>query len=83
MSAGVPVVASNVGGIPEIVVDGETGLLVENDAAQIAAAILRLKQDPAFGTRLAERARQIVMEKFSIEAMIDGTLRAYARVLAC
>ncbi len=48
MSAGVPVVASNIGGIPEIVVDGESGLLVENDAAQIAAAILRLKQDREF-----------------------------------
>ncbi len=83
MSAGVPVVASRIGGIPEIVVDGETGLLAPNDAAQIAAAILRLRQDPAFSTRLAERARQNVEERFSIKAMIDGTMRTYNRVLSC
>src|SRR5262249_40217233 len=45
MSMGIPVIASEVGGLPEIVVDGETGLLVENDPALIAGAILKLREN--------------------------------------
>jgi glycosyltransferase involved in cell wall biosynthesis len=83
MSAGVPVVASNVGGIPEIVEDGISGLLVGNSAQEIAAAILRLKDDRAFASRLAACARQSVEEKFSVEAMVAGTIRTYERELQC
>jgi len=83
MSAGVPVVASNVGGIPEIVEDGKSGLLTGNTAAEIAAAIQRLKDDPRFAARLAERARESVVERFTIPAMVAGTMRVYQRVLAC
>lgn len=83
MSAGVPVVASNVGGIPEIVADGRTGLLAGNAAREIAAAILRLKDDLAFASRLAACARQSVAERFSVEAMVAGTIHAYEGVLSC
>ena len=83
MSAGVPVVASNVGGILEIVQDGRSGLLVENSAQEIAAAILRLQDDRAFASRLAAYARQSVEERFSVEAMVTGTIRIYERVLQC
>ena len=83
MSAGVPVVASNVGGIPEIVEDGRSGLLVGNSAQEIAAAILRLKGDRAFASRLGACARQSVEEKFSVAAMVAGTIRTYERVLQC
>jgi glycosyltransferase involved in cell wall biosynthesis len=83
MSAGVPVVASNVGGIPEIVEDGRSGLLVGNSAQEIAAAILRLKNDTAFASRLAAYARQLVEERFSVAAMLGGTIRSYERVLQC
>jgi hypothetical protein len=82
MSAGVPVVASRVGGIPEIVEDGESGLLVANTAVEIAAAILRLR-DREFAGRVAERARRSVEEKFSITAMVAGTIGVYERALAC
>jgi hypothetical protein len=83
MSAGVPVVASNVGGIPEIVEDGKSGLLVGNSAQEIAAAILRLKDDHALASRLGACGRQSVEERFSVAAMIAGTIRTYERVLQC
>jgi len=83
MSAGVPVVASNVGGIPEIVEDGRSGLLVGNSAQEIAAAILRLKGDRAFASRLGACARQSVEERFSVAAMVAGTIRTYERILQC
>jgi hypothetical protein len=83
MSAGVPVVASNVGGIPEIVEHGRSGLLVGNSAQEIAAAILRLKDDRAFASRLGACARQSVEERFSVAAMVAGTIRTYERVLQC
>jgi len=83
MSAGVPVVASGVGGIPEIVEHERSGLLVDNAPRQIANAILRLKEDRALACRLAARGRQLVEERFSIPAMVAGTTRVYERVLAC
>ncbi len=82
MSAGVPVVASRVGGIPEIIEHGKSGLLVANDPQEIARAILRLKEDRAFARRLAARARQSVEERFSIPAMVAATTRVYERVIS-
>jgi glycosyltransferase involved in cell wall biosynthesis len=81
MSAGVPVVASRIGGIPEIIEDGESGLLVANTAVDIAAAILRLR-DREYAERVAERARRSVEERFSITAMVAGTIGAYERALS-
>jgi hypothetical protein len=83
MSAGVPVVASRVGGIPEIVEHKESGLLVENVPSEIAAAILMLKQDRALASRLAARARKQVEQRFSIPAMVAATTQVYQRVLSC
>jgi hypothetical protein len=83
MSAGVPVVASRVGGIPEIVENEKSGLLVDNHPQEIAKAILRLKEDRAFASLLAARARLLVEERFSIRAMVDATTRVYQQVLSC
>jgi len=77
MSAGVPVVASRVGGLPEIVKDGETGLLTGNTPQEIAAAILRVSQDYDFSRLLAARARQAVEERFTIPTMVAATMRVY------
>lgn len=81
MAAGVPVVASNVGGLPEIVRDGETGLLAENDAGSIAAAIRRMLDDRPFAQACAERARRMVEERFSVEIMVRDTMKVYRRIL--
>jgi glycosyltransferase involved in cell wall biosynthesis len=65
MAAGVPVVSTRLSGIPELVRDGETGLLVpERDAQALADAMERLAGDPALGARLADEARRAVRERF-------------------
>jgi glycosyltransferase involved in cell wall biosynthesis len=81
MSAGVPVIASNVGGLPEIIRDGETGLLVENDAGVIRRAIDELQADPERRRRIGDAARHAVMERFTVEQMVRRTMEVYRQVL--
>ncbi|MEO8493621.1 MAG: glycosyltransferase family 4 protein [Planctomycetota bacterium] len=67
MSAGVPVVASDLSGIPELVIDGTTGLLTPpGDAASLSSALMRLYSDPALRERLARQARLKVEEEFDL-----------------
>jgi glycosyltransferase involved in cell wall biosynthesis len=82
MSAGIPVIASNLGGLPEIVRDRQTGLLVENDAKAIAAAIRDLLEHPDFARSLAAEARRAVLEQFTVEHMVRRTIEVYRQVLA-
>ena len=78
MACGTAVVASAVGGIPEVVVDGETGLLVPpGDPAMLATAVGRLLADPGFGARLGSAGRSRVEERFSWERIADRTLAVY------
>src|SRR6185295_14724757 len=59
MAAGRPAIASRVGGVPEIIVDGATGLLVERaDPAALAGAITKLLLDPAAAAQMGRAARQ-------------------------
>jgi glycosyltransferase involved in cell wall biosynthesis len=60
-----PIVATLVGGIPEIIADGETGLLVSLEPAALAGAVIRLLEDPVWARSLAERARQEALRSFS------------------
>jgi glycosyltransferase involved in cell wall biosynthesis len=77
-AAGVPVVATPVGGIRETVVDGETGLLVPTrDPAALAAAIRRLLDDRDLARRLADEARRRVRERYSEQRMVELTLGLY------
>lgn len=82
LAHGVPVIASRTGGLPEIVHDGVTGLLVDNDPAQIAAAVARLQEDRALAARLGAAGRRLVEERFTIGRMAEATLAAYRRVLS-
>jgi glycosyltransferase involved in cell wall biosynthesis len=78
LALGVPVVATAVGGLPEIVVDGETGLLVPPaDAEAIAAAVSRLLGDPELARRLGSAGAERVGEQFTDEAMVEGYLKVY------
>jgi glycosyltransferase involved in cell wall biosynthesis len=82
MLAGVPVVATRVSSLPELVVDGETGLLVPpDDTAALAAAVSTVLENPAEGARLAEAAGQRARERFSVARMADATLAVYRDAL--
>jgi hypothetical protein len=82
MSAGVPVVASKVGGLLEVIRDGENGMLVPNEPTAIAAALKNLLDDPGLSRRLGAAARQTVMDRFTVEHMVRNTMEVYRQVLA-
>jgi glycosyltransferase involved in cell wall biosynthesis len=82
MAAGVPAVATRVGGNPELVVDGVTGLLVPpRDAGALAAAMCRLLAQSAVARRFGQAARQRALDHFSIEHMVQETERLYLSLL--
>jgi L-malate glycosyltransferase len=81
MAAGKPVVATAVGGIPEVVVDGETGFLVPpRDHDAMAGAIVRLLTDEPLRRRMGEAGRARVRARFSAERMVQDTMKVYQRV---
>jgi glycosyltransferase involved in cell wall biosynthesis len=80
MAHGVPVVASRVGGLPEIVQDGVTGVLTENELAAIARALERALADR---DRMGVNARAAVARSFTLDAMVAGTQAVYRKVLEC
>jgi glycosyltransferase involved in cell wall biosynthesis len=83
MAAARPVVATNVSAIPEVVVHGETGLLVPpRDPAALAAALIALCESPAERRRLGNNGYQRVRRHFTAERMIDETLAVYHEALA-
>ena len=78
MAAGVPVVATKVGGTPEVVVDGETGRLVPaRNAPAMADALLHLATEPESAKRFAANGRRRVEQNFSIEAMVENYAEVY------
>jgi len=78
-----PVVATRVGGIPEVVVDGETGFLVPpDDPAALAEAINRLLDDPGLRAKLGAAARLRATERFSADRHVAGVEAVYAEALA-
>jgi len=81
MAAGVPVIASRVGGLPEAIEHERTGLLIDQPD-QLAKALRRLTGNPREAEEMGARAREVAREKFSVEAMVEATLRAYKEVVA-
>jgi glycosyltransferase involved in cell wall biosynthesis len=82
-ACGVPIVATRVGGIPEIVQDGLNGLLIEpDDRAGLANAINRMLSNPAEMRSMGAAGRTVAIEKFSVARMIEGNMRVYDRVAA-
>lgn len=83
MAAGAPIVATRAGGIPEIVHDGETGLLVPTrDSAALAAAVVPLLNDAALARRLTEAAGVFVRREGTKERMVEQTIGVYKELLS-
>jgi glycosyltransferase involved in cell wall biosynthesis len=83
MAAGAPTVATRVGGTPEALTDGETGLLVPPGQVQpLAAAISRLLDDKALAAHLGRAARQFVRQHLSVQRMVSATEQLYSELLA-
>lgn len=81
MAMEVPVVATKVGGIPEIVVDGVTGWLVPSrDANELAGRIVQLLRDASMRAEFGRRGRKIVEERFSLERHVKGVEGMYNRL---
>ena len=82
MEAARAVVATRVGGVPELVVDGVTGLLVPpRDPDALGAAIVRLLLDPAMRERMGQQGRERVLDQFSADAMVGSTHALFRRLL--
>ena len=81
-AAGRPVVATRVASLPEVVADGETGLLVDpDDDRALADGLIRLASEAALRKRMGAGARSRTIRAFSLDAMVDGTLAVYDEVL--
>lgn len=82
-ACGVPVIATKVGGIVDIIQDGVNGILIEpGDSADLASAIIRLFRDPKLSQRLSLSARKNVEQNFTLEQMAKRTIRVYKEVQA-
>jgi glycosyltransferase involved in cell wall biosynthesis len=82
LAAGRPVVATRVGGVPDVVRDGEDGFLVETGAVDdIAEALGRLAADPSLRRRLGETGRARVLPRYSVDRLIDDIDRLYRSLL--
>lgn len=82
MATGLPVVATDIGGIPEIVRDGETGLLVPpDDPGALARAVGTMLTNAPLAARLAEAGTRLVREEFSVDRMVESTEDLYRRIL--
>jgi len=82
MSMKLPVVASRVGGIPELIHEGETGLLVNSDNPdEITDAVLNLLKSSKTRRKMGVRAREVVKKKFSVEDCVKGHEKLYKKLM--
>ena len=82
MAAGVPVAATAAGGIPEMVIDGETGLLAAiGDGQALGKAILRLLGHPESAAALTANAHRMLDDRFTLPRMVEGNLAVYKKLV--
>ncbi|MFZ5801105.1 MAG: glycosyltransferase family 4 protein [Candidatus Omnitrophota bacterium] len=82
MAAEKPIVASRVGGIPDLIKDGQTGILVSaGDPSSLGSAIISLLKDKELRTRLGESAGEFIRKEYPLEQMVVETEKVYAEVL--
>jgi len=82
MYSGLPVVATNVGGIPEIVIDGETGILIPPiDAGAIAKALIYLIENPHIAKKMGKKGKEVVLSRFTGEVYAKKLEELYISLL--
>ena len=82
MASGVPVVATRVGGVPEVVIHEKTGLLVEaGDHEALAKGVIRILNDNEFASQLVDNAKELVQKEHSLDHMIDKIEGLYNTLL--
>ena len=82
MAGGVPVVATKVGGVPEVVVNEETGILVEpGDPQALAGGIIRVLNDPPLTLRVTANAVNLAGKEYSVVRMVDKIESIYKDLL--
>ncbi len=82
LAVGTPVVASAIGGIPEIIRDGETGRLVPpGDARALAAAVLSVLHDPAGAREMVRTGQALIRSRYTVDAMMTSTTAVYRELL--
>ena len=83
MASGTPVVASRIGGLPEVVRDGETGFLVEaGETGALHDRLAQLLADPRMADRMGTNGRELVLERFTWEACAARCLAAYEELVS-
>ncbi|GAA1809677.1 glycosyltransferase [Planosporangium flavigriseum] len=78
--AGIPAVATNVGSVAEVVVDGETGLLAACDARELAAHVVRLLNDDDLRLAMGAQARDVVTDRFAAQRLVSDINRLYTGI---
>jgi glycosyltransferase involved in cell wall biosynthesis len=82
MAHGMPVIATRVGAIPEVVTDGVEGFLIEpGDVAALADRMVQMERDPSLRHRMGQAARKRVEQGYSIETMVERLMAVYKEVL--
>jgi glycosyltransferase involved in cell wall biosynthesis len=79
MSHALPVVATRRGGITDVVIDGRTGILVEDEVPALTAGVLRLLEDPAAARDMGERGLERVRTAFGWDSIVDRLEAVYRR----
>ena len=82
MAAGLPIVTTAVGGLPGVVDDGKTGLLVPVDEMRLSAALAKLAAHRELAQTMGAAARETALHRYSADRMVDAYLDLYARARA-
>ena len=83
MACDVPIVATNAGGIPEMIRNEETGLLVPvGDAQALASAVLCMLDESALRDSVTRNARGLLLQRFTVDRMVEGNLAVYSELLS-
>jgi glycosyltransferase involved in cell wall biosynthesis len=83
MASGLPVIATAVGGVPEMITDGHDGVLVKyNDETGLTAALIEMANNAKHRASLADQARTTVAEKFTFEQQAAALTAIYRRMMA-